>query len=90
MINKFQNSDLRQKNFSGKDLSNQDFSYADIRGVNFSKAVLAGANFNHAKAGLTTFWLLGLVGACLTLSLIAGIVSGYAGALLSNLVVLNR
>jgi len=85
MTNPFQSKNLQCKDFSGQDLSFQDFSHADIRGTNFNKAILVGANFRQAKAGLPTSWVIGLAIASLASALLAGLVSGYASALLSNL-----
>lgn len=79
-IKNFQKADFRGKNLTG-----EDFSYADIRGANFSGAVLVGANFTNVKAGLPIIWTIGLIIFALFLSLIAGLMAGYAGAFIGDL-----
>jgi uncharacterized protein YjbI with pentapeptide repeats len=85
MTNQFHQAKLQGVDFSGQDLSGQDFTYADIRGANFSKAILIGADFSHVKAGLSIYRTLSIVATSLALALLAGLVSGYSAALLSDL-----
>ena len=76
---------LGSRDLSGQNLSRQDLSSSDIRGINFSQAVLVGTNFSHAKAGLPTSWAIGLAATSIALAFFAGLVSGYAASLLSNI-----
>ena len=68
-----------------KNFTEADFSHADIRGTDFSNAVLIRANFRNSKAGLPTSWIIGLTGLSLLMALFAGLVSGYSGALIGDL-----
>ncbi|EKU98266.1 putative low-complexity protein [Leptolyngbya sp. PCC 7375] len=84
-----------QTNFQGQDFQGQtlvgaDFSFADIRGANFNQAMLIGANFSHAKTGLPTFWVMNFVLLTSLLSILAGLISGYAGALVGDLVTIQK
>lgn len=76
---------LQDSDFRGKNLTGKDFSNTDIRGVNFSNAILIGANFSNTKAGLSTFWIISLFILTIILSLLAGLISGYSGAFISDL-----
>ncbi|MBD2100102.1 pentapeptide repeat-containing protein [Leptolyngbya sp. FACHB-261] len=89
MVAKLQDTNLRGADLSGRDLVGQDFSHFDIRGTSFRKAILVGADFSHAKAGLSRTWTFSLGASSLALALLAGLVSGYSAALLSNLWVGN-
>ncbi|NES83650.1 MAG: low-complexity protein [Moorea sp. SIO2B7] len=85
MTHEFHSANLRGADFRGKNLTEADFSYADIRGADFRNAVLVGANFSNARAGLRTFRTISLVALSLILSLLAGLMAGYAGALIGHL-----
>jgi uncharacterized protein YjbI with pentapeptide repeats len=85
MAHEFYRANLRGADFKGKNLAGADFSHADIRGTNFCNAILVGANFSYARAGLRTLQAISLVALSLILSLFAGIISGYAGALIGDL-----
>ena len=78
-------TNLQGADFRGKNLTGEDFSNTDIRGVNFSNATLIHANFKNTKAGLTTSWIIGLTGLSFLITLFAGLVSGYTGALIGDL-----
>lgn len=85
MSNNFHHRNLQGTDFRGQNLSEADFSYADIRGVDFRYAVLVGANFYHAKAGLSPKWIGGLLILTLLLALFAGLIAGYAGAFIVDM-----
>ncbi len=85
MAHEYYRANLQGADFRGKNLAGADFSYADIRGAVFSNAILASANFSNAKAGLQTFWVISLVILLLIQSLFAGIISGYSGAFIGDL-----
>ncbi|NEQ66294.1 MAG: low-complexity protein [Symploca sp. SIO2D2] len=85
MANEFHHANLRGADFRGKNCTGADFSHADIRGTDFRNAVLVGANFSNARAGLPTSRTIGLVALSLILSLSAGLISAYAGAIISDL-----
>ncbi|MEH2052961.1 pentapeptide repeat-containing protein [Nostoc sp.] len=89
MADEFHCASTRGKDFRGQNLVGSDFSHADIRGANFSNAVLVGANFHNAKAGLPTFQAISLVALSLILSLFAGLISGYGGAFIGDLLINN-
>ncbi|WP_207714229.1 pentapeptide repeat-containing protein [Scytonema sp. UIC 10036] len=78
-------TNLKSGNFKGKDFTGADFSHADIRGADFSNAVLIGTNFCNSKAGLPHFWVISLTGLSIIMAFLAGIVSGYAAALIGDL-----
>jgi signal transduction histidine kinase len=84
MANEFNRNKLQGANLRGKNLAGYDFSYADIRGTDFSNASLIGANFHNAKAGLSQLQAIALIFLSLILSFYAGLISGYAGALLAD------
>lgn len=81
----FHHRNLKNRDFRGQNLTDSDFSYADIRGANFTNAVLVGANFSNAKAGISASWAIGITVFSLFLSLGAGLVLGYAGAFIGDL-----
>jgi uncharacterized protein YjbI with pentapeptide repeats len=85
MAHEFHGANVLGADFRRENLAGADFSHADIRGANFSNAVLVGANFSNARAGLPTFWVIALVALSLILSLFAGLISAYAGALIGDL-----
>ncbi|MEI2577626.1 pentapeptide repeat-containing protein [Scytonema sp. PRP1] len=85
MAYEFHHTNLQGADFRGKNLVGADFSHADIRGADFSNAILVGANFRHAKAGLPIYKAIALVVFLLFMSLFAGLISGYAGAYISDL-----
>ncbi|NEO84423.1 MAG: low-complexity protein [Spirulina sp. SIO3F2] len=62
-----------------------DFANANIQGLDLSGQDLSGANFNNAQAGLSKFGKIGLWLVIFILGLLAGLVSGYSGAFISNL-----
>lgn len=81
----FHHRNLKNKDFRGQNLTGSDFSYADIRGANFTNAILVGANFSNAKAGISLGWAIRITIFLLFLSLGAGLVLGYAGGFISDL-----
>ncbi|NER97197.1 MAG: low-complexity protein [Symploca sp. SIO1B1] len=85
MANEFHHANLRGSDFRGKNCTGADFSYADIRGTDFRNAILVGANFSNARAGLPISCTIGLVALLLIQSLSAGLISAYAGAIISDL-----
>lgn len=85
MSHQLYHTHLRDTDFRRKNLTGENFSNTDIRGVNFSNAILIGANFSNAKAGLSTSWIISLFILTLILSILAGLISGYSGALISDL-----
>lgn len=85
MADESHGANLRGANFKGKNLAGADFSHANIRGADFSNAVLVGANFSHAKAGLPTSKTIYLIALSLILSLFAGLIAAYAGAIIGDL-----
>ncbi|NBD18060.1 MAG: hypothetical protein GVY04_18575, partial [Cyanobacteria bacterium] len=76
----FQRVNLQGESFKGADLSGADFSEADIRGTNFRKATLKGTNFSQAKAGLPKRWVIILTAVIIAISLLIGILAGFAGS----------
>ncbi|NER48692.1 MAG: low-complexity protein, partial [Symploca sp. SIO1A3] len=85
MANEFHHANLRGADFRGKNCTGADFSYADIRGTDFRNAILIDANFSNARAGLPISCTIGLVALSLIQSLSAGLISAYAGAIISDL-----
>jgi uncharacterized protein YjbI with pentapeptide repeats len=85
MAYEFHQTRLRNINFRGKDLTGANFSHTDIRGADFTNAILTGANFSHAKAGLSTSKTIAFVIFVLVVSLFAGLLAGYAGAFIGDL-----
>ena len=85
MAYEFHGANLRGRDFLGENLAGADFRHADIRGADFSNAILVSANFSNARAGLPTSWAIGLAALSLILSLFAGLISGYGGALIGDL-----
>jgi hypothetical protein len=80
MHQKLNRTSYRGKSFRGKDLTGYDFSFTDIRGTDLSHAVLTDANFSHAQAGLKKQWVIILSLGIFIVSVLAGSLSGYAGA----------
>lgn len=76
---------LTGRNFRGQALSGSDFSHFDIRGVDFTNAVLRGANFSNARGGPRPIWLLFVVMGGLVGSVVASLITGYAGGLIGLL-----
>jgi hypothetical protein len=74
----FSGKNLRGRNFKGQDLTGAKFIGADIRGANFTNAILREADFTRAKAGLQRRWTIFLVTISLFLSVISGLMSGFA------------
>ncbi|MBE9004901.1 pentapeptide repeat-containing protein [Fortiea sp. LEGE XX443] len=85
MANEFTNANLRGKDFRGKNLTGVDFSHANIRGANFSNAILVCANFTCTKAGLPIFQGIAYVILSLIVSLFAGLIAAYGGAIIGDL-----
>ncbi|WP_414575253.1 pentapeptide repeat-containing protein [Anabaena sp. CCY 9402-a] len=85
MANEFTNANLRGKDFRGKNLTGVDFSHADIRGANFSNAILVCVNFTSAKAGLPIFRVIVSALLSLIVSLFAGLIAAYGGAIIGDL-----
>ncbi|MDJ1184207.1 pentapeptide repeat-containing protein [Roseofilum casamattae] len=85
MADKVYRSHLRNANFRGKQLVGADFSETDIRGVDFGNANLVGANFTNARAGLSPMWSVSLMALFFVLSCFSGLVSGYSGAFVGDL-----
>ncbi len=85
MAHEFHGAKLQGADFRGKNLAESDFSHTDIRGADFSDAMLVGANFSNARAGLPTYWAICWAVLSLILSLFAGLVSSYGGALIGDL-----
>ncbi len=82
---KFYRTNQVEKDFQGKNLSGENFSYADIRGANFTNAILVGTNFSHVKAGLSIAWKIKLVIIAVIISLLGGLIAGYAGTLINDI-----
>ena len=78
MSQDFSHKNLRECNFTYQDLTGANFSHADIRSADFTNTILTGANFSRAKAGLQRRWTIFLVTISLFLSLISGLMSGFA------------
>ena len=81
----FRGARLQGADFRGRQLAQADFCRADLRGANFSGAVLVGANFTQARTGLSWRWQVALVAVVLIAASLAGLVAGYAGAMLGDL-----
>jgi hypothetical protein len=79
----FCRANLRGQSFKGQDLSGADFSEADIRGANFTHAILHRANFTRAQAGIQKRWWWVQQGLAALVSVLAGFLSAFAGALIS-------
>ena len=78
---------IRKKNdFNGKDLRKKKFSRHDIRGVDFRGANLTGAKFKNSRAGLSPSWEISLKLSIVFLSLLAGLIAAYSGAIIGHLV----
>ncbi len=76
----FSGKNLRGHNFKGQNLTGAKFIGADIRGANFTNAILKEADFTRAKAGLQRRWTIFLVTISLFLSLISGLILGFASS----------
>src|SRR4028118_541250 len=74
----FSGKNLRGHNFKGQNLTGAKFIGADIRGANFTNAILREADFTRAKAGLQRRWTIFLVTVSLFLSVISGLIAGFA------------
>ncbi|MBD2603376.1 pentapeptide repeat-containing protein [Scytonema hofmannii FACHB-248] len=74
----FASKNLQGRDFSGQNLIGADFSNSDIRGANFTNVILKNANFQNAKAGLPKKLVFGLVLLTLLITIILGLVSGFA------------
>ncbi|NEP63092.1 MAG: pentapeptide repeat-containing protein [Symploca sp. SIO2G7] len=85
MAHEFHHANLWGANFRGKNLAGADFSHANIRGVDFSNALLMGTDFSYAKAGLPISKTICLIALSIILSLFAGSISAYAGAIVGDL-----
>ena len=81
----YQDKELQGFDFSGQNLIGANFFRADIRGVKFKNCDLSHASFEGAKAGISTSWKIRLYLITTSLCLLAGLISGYSGALISNL-----
>ncbi|MFW6357811.1 MAG: pentapeptide repeat-containing protein [Chroococcales cyanobacterium] len=68
------------QSFQGQNLTGADFSNTDIRGTDFSRTILRGANFSGAHAGLTPRWEIFWLVAAILLSLVSGMICGFAGS----------
>lgn len=64
----------------------EDNGYTDIRGANFTVAEFVYDNFNNAKAGQRIFWITLILTFLLSLSVLSGLLSGYAGGFTARLV----
>jgi len=89
MVNEFQNANLQGRNFQGQNLTGANFNNAEIQGANFNNAILIGATFCNATAGLPNARTISLIVLFLILSLVAGLISGYAGAIIGDLFINN-
>ncbi|MEO0646139.1 MAG: pentapeptide repeat-containing protein [Cyanobacteria bacterium J06650_10] len=89
MPQSFHRANCQNSDFRGQFLEGADFSYADIRGADFSEAVLFGANFSRAKTGLSPLWVIALIAVILLLSILSGLISGYAAALVADLITVS-
>lgn len=74
----FSGQNLQGRDFRGQNLTGADFSNADIRGANFTNAILQNANFQNAKAGLPRKQIFGLILLLLLITIILGLVAGFA------------
>jgi len=74
----FSGKNLRGRNFKGQNLTGAKFIGADIRGANFTNAILREVDFTRAQAGLQRHWTIFLVTVSLFLSVISGLISGFA------------
>ena len=74
----FFGKNLRGHNFKGQNLTGAKFIGADIRGANFTDAILREADFTGAKAGLQRRWTIFLVTVSLFLSVMSGLILGFA------------
>jgi len=78
MTNNYRKKDLRGRSFRHQNLSDADFSDADIRGADFTKANLERTNFSNVIAGVPKTWVLVLQFISLFLSIIVGLIIGFA------------
>lgn len=62
-----------------------DFSHSNLRGLNLTRTNFQNAVFVGAEGGLTNSWFVGLSLLVFVLCLLAGLISGYSGAIISNL-----
>jgi uncharacterized protein YjbI with pentapeptide repeats len=88
----FKGKDLTGANFSGADMTKANFSNATLReanftnailknavikGADFTNAILENANFSGAKAGLSLYWVIGLLILLFLLAVLSGFTSEY-------------
>jgi uncharacterized protein YjbI with pentapeptide repeats len=90
MSQDFKHQKLQGKSFRGQDLTSADFSHTDIRGVDFTKAILTNANFSFAKAGQQTRWIVIILLGLLVLTMLSGLISGFAGGLVGHSILIKE
>jgi hypothetical protein len=88
----FKGKDLTGANFSGADVTKANFTNATLReanftnailenavikGADFTNAILETANFSGAKAGLSLYWVIGLLILLFLLAVLSGFTSEY-------------
>jgi uncharacterized protein YjbI with pentapeptide repeats len=78
--------DLRNRSFRGHALRDADLHGSDLRGADFSGADLRGADLRATRMGLAQPWASFLFAIALGLSLGIGLIAGWAGERLAELV----
>jgi hypothetical protein len=86
----FKHQKLQGKSFRGQDLTSADFSYADVRGADFTQAILTNVNFSFAKAGQQTQWIVIILLGLLLLTMLSGLISGFAGGLVGHSILIKE
>ncbi len=72
------NEDLRRKSFASQSLQSADFAGADLRGTDFTEADLSHADLRNARLGITPAVAAGILIGALALSVVFGVVAGFA------------
>lgn len=90
MSQDFKHQKLKGKSFRGQDLTSADFSHTDIRGADFTQAILTNANFSFAKAGQQTQWIVIILLGLLLLTMLSGLISGFAGGLVGHSILIKE
>lgn len=79
-------ANLRGRSFAASELPLANLAGSDLRGADFTGADLRGADFSRALCGMERGWML-LVGlGALALSVAIGMVSGWAGGVVHDLI----
>lgn len=75
-------SELRERSFANAHLAAASLTGSDLRGSDFTGADLHDADLSRIRSGMSRRWTAVVVGGSLALSIVFGIVAGFAGKLL--------